>query len=205
MTDRLVINVLILTSMPRTEIQFEQIREVKRKLIIDAAMVLFAEKGYYNTSINEIAKNAGISKGLVYNYFKSKEDLLKKIMISVATELSNSLDANQDGTLEKHELLNYIETLFKQIRYNFKFWKFYFAIINQPVVMRIVEKEIIEIAKPTLKMIVEYFKVNGYKQPEIEAAFFVSLLNGVCHKYLSAPELFPLEQVKKKIIKMYSE
>ncbi|MDE3840116.1 TetR family transcriptional regulator [Bacillus methanolicus] len=48
----------------------------KEKLIIDAAMKLFANKGFDATSIQEIANEAGISKGAFYIYFKSKESLL---------------------------------------------------------------------------------------------------------------------------------
>ncbi len=47
----------------------------KEKLILDAAIVLFTTKGYEATRIEDVAKKAGISKGLTYFYFKNKEDL----------------------------------------------------------------------------------------------------------------------------------
>ena len=48
--------------MPRTENQFEEIREAKRELIINTALHLFAESGFHTTSIRQIAKKAKISK-----------------------------------------------------------------------------------------------------------------------------------------------
>ncbi|PLX21155.1 MAG: hypothetical protein C0599_08290 [Salinivirgaceae bacterium] len=51
----------------------------KKEKIVDAAITLFGENGFHNTSISQIAKNAGVSKGLMYNYFESKEELLKYI------------------------------------------------------------------------------------------------------------------------------
>lgn len=48
----------------------------KHKMIQDAALQLFDQKGYKGTTISEIAEYAGISKGLVYKYFKSKKDIL---------------------------------------------------------------------------------------------------------------------------------
>lgn len=51
----------------------------KRIQVIDAAIRLFAEKGYHSTSIQEIADAAGIAKGSMYLYFKSKDDLLLNI------------------------------------------------------------------------------------------------------------------------------
>lgn len=43
--------------------------------ILQAALALFAEKGFHTTSVSQIAEAAGVSKGLTYNYFESKEKL----------------------------------------------------------------------------------------------------------------------------------
>jgi AcrR family transcriptional regulator len=54
--------------------------EDRRAQILDAALKLFAEKGYKGASNKEIAKAAGISAGLIYFYFEKKEDLLFAIL-----------------------------------------------------------------------------------------------------------------------------
>lgn len=50
--------------------------ESRREQIVTAAVRLFSERGYFQTTIDEIAKEAEVSKGLVYLYFKDKNDLL---------------------------------------------------------------------------------------------------------------------------------
>lgn len=50
-------------------------REKKSKMILDVAIKLFTAKGYDATKMEDVAKTAGISKGLTYFYFKNKEDL----------------------------------------------------------------------------------------------------------------------------------
>ena len=59
----------------------EQIIESPEKtdLILDAAVKVFADKGYYGARVSDIAQEAGIAYGLVYHYFKNKEDLLISI------------------------------------------------------------------------------------------------------------------------------
>jgi AcrR family transcriptional regulator len=52
-----------------TPLQNRQIRSDKRDLLKNAALKLFAGKGYHATSISQIAIEAGISKGLMYNYY----------------------------------------------------------------------------------------------------------------------------------------
>ena len=51
----------------------------KQRRIIDAAVSLFAEKGFNDTSMLEIAKGAGVAEGTVYEYFRNKENLLVSI------------------------------------------------------------------------------------------------------------------------------
>src|SRR5271157_5796824 len=65
---------------PKTKEQNDKIRQEKRKLILQKALEIFASYGYHDASISLIAKNAGIAKGLIYDYFKSKEELLKTVV-----------------------------------------------------------------------------------------------------------------------------
>jgi TetR/AcrR family fatty acid metabolism transcriptional regulator len=53
-----------------------QIIEARRNQILDAATIVFAEKGFHPTTIKDIAKVAGIADGTIYNYFKNKSALL---------------------------------------------------------------------------------------------------------------------------------
>ena len=53
----------------------QQLETERRSQIQSAALQMFFEKGYKNTSMNDISAKAGISKGLIYHYFKNKEDL----------------------------------------------------------------------------------------------------------------------------------
>lgn len=50
--------------------------EERRGQIVRAAVKLFSEDGYYTTTIQQIAKQAGISTGLIYQYFRDKDDIL---------------------------------------------------------------------------------------------------------------------------------
>ncbi|MFC1513714.1 TetR/AcrR family transcriptional regulator [candidate division KSB1 bacterium] len=72
------------------------VKKEKRSLILDTAYKLFIEKGYKSVTTREIAKFAGVSKGVLYHYFESKEDLffhtiseLLPINITVRKALEN--------------------------------------------------------------------------------------------------------------------
>jgi len=57
-------------------------KEKKRNIILDAAFTLFMKKGYAKVKVIDIAENAGIGKGTIYEYFKSKDDILMELVIS---------------------------------------------------------------------------------------------------------------------------
>jgi TetR/AcrR family fatty acid metabolism transcriptional regulator len=53
----------------------------KRKLILDAAVRVFAEHGYHGARVGDIAEDAGVAHGLLYHYFASKDDVLRTIFV----------------------------------------------------------------------------------------------------------------------------
>lgn len=58
----------------------ENVEPTKRELIQEAALKVFGEKGFYKARIDDIAKAAGVGKGTVYEYFRSKEHLFSEIL-----------------------------------------------------------------------------------------------------------------------------
>jgi len=60
--------------------------DVRRAEILDAAFKIFVERGYDNTSLNEVIANASLSKGMFYHHFASKEDLLTALFERVTEQ-----------------------------------------------------------------------------------------------------------------------
>lgn len=74
----------------------EAYKEERRAAILEGALHCFAEKGYAATTIDDIVRYLGISKGAIYNYFTSKEEMYAQIMESRMKRLASSLDDDQD-------------------------------------------------------------------------------------------------------------
>ena len=81
----------------------EDKRLQKKNLIIKSTLKLFAENGYYNTSIPDIAKALKMSVGNMYNYFKSKEILGKEIIIFVSKYLGKEIRKINDMDISTKE------------------------------------------------------------------------------------------------------
>ncbi|RLD91242.1 MAG: hypothetical protein DRJ09_01795 [Bacteroidetes bacterium] len=185
---------------PRSKEQYEEIRKNKRDLILKAALELFAENGFHNTTINSIAQKTNISSGLLYNYFESKDDLLRKIVSKGITEIITSLGDNKNDILTKDEFVHYIKENFNIIKNNLNFWRLYIAIIIQPSVLKIVKDEILNLYSPLLKKLENYFIAQGVENPVVETKLFSSIMDGVSINYVLDSENFPLKDVINLII-----
>ncbi|MBI9063400.1 MAG: TetR/AcrR family transcriptional regulator [Marinilabiliaceae bacterium] len=189
---------------PRTKESFEKIRTEKKALILDAALELFASEGYHVTSVSKIAQAAGISKGLIYNYFESKEEILETLVFTTMEELLDMIDPNKDGVMTDEEFVYMIDMNFKWLEANSDFLKLYFAMMLQPTVLKLVEVKLMELTIPVFKVISNYFDSKGCENPMIEARYLNSLLDGININYAIDPTSIPLDAMKQKVLQQYA-
>lgn len=190
---------------PRTQAQFEAIREKRKELIRSKALKLFAKEGYHTTSISMISKEAKISKGLIYNYYESKEVLLKDVILSGMKKIMESADPDNDGIMTVDEMIRMIEISKRSLVNERRFWILYFSILPQPRVLAIVKDEVMEMYENLISMFTAYFREAGYKDPETEAFLLGSILDGVFFHYILNPDRYPMDKVLNRITKIYSK
>lgn len=189
---------------PRTTAKNEEIRQESMQKIMNAAFSLIARQGYESTSIAQIASEAGVSKGLMYNYFESKEDLLKKL-VSNAMQQGDDLVGNLISDDPAITLKNIFKWFFKELRerpdhtkmmmeLTFKIEKFQF---------------IHDMASAKMKMQVsfmeEWLTRLGFKNASGEAKLIGALFDGIALQYLIIREDYPLDEVEKYLINKYCQ
>ncbi len=116
---------------PRTQEQFEEMRDERKTLIMNVALELFAKEGYHKTTINNIARHAGMSKGLMYNYFTGKESLLFEIIMRSVNEMYIDFDRDKDAYITEEEFEFFIRRLFKLLKKKKAFWSLLFQLLMQ--------------------------------------------------------------------------
>lgn len=105
-----------MTASPTQEPRWRRLPEARPKQIIDAALVVFGERGLSNARLEDIAKRAGVSKGTIYLYFPNKEELFREVIRSTVIaqiEQAEVAVANATGTAT--------ESLTKIMRGSFEF------------------------------------------------------------------------------------
>ena len=187
---------------PRTEMEYERLRMERRNHIMDVALGLFAEEGYHQTSISKIATSASISKGLIYNYFESKEALLQSIIEKGLELFSGSFDPDRDEILNDEEFGFLIEETFHIIRKNQQFLRLYMSVMAQPEVLRLVQSRFEAFYDFFIRILSNYFASKGKDNPRAEARLFGAFWDGMILHYLVFKD-YPLEETKQVLIKRF--
>ena len=191
--------------MPRTEEQFQQMRDTTRNLILSTALELFAEQGYKGTTITDIAKKAKVSKGLLYNYFSSKQALIEKVVGILLVEIESTmkvLDTTKDP-FEKIQQL--IDVVFDMMLENEKFWKLYSSFLMQPDVQEVAGKIFGNLFPEMFKEIENVFRKAKIKNAAKEAKLLGAILDGLGFHIMLMGKEYPIKAMRKFLKEKYSK
>lgn len=93
-----------------------------KKKVLQTALTLFANSGFHATTTAKIAKQAGVSEGTIYKYFKSKDDLLVSLLKPILIEIKDNFFTHLDSYDNLDDLIRFIVTNRLQfINVNFDF------------------------------------------------------------------------------------
>jgi len=187
---------------PRTKVQFEEIRQKSRENIENIALELFAIKGYHATSISQIAEKAGISKGLLYNYYKSKEHLLDSVIMKVYDEIMRIVQMSENLPAEKQIEQMIIQTI-DHLKKNITFWRLYLFLFHQSDVHKKLSELYEKMRDDYLNYVVKLFKEMGSNNPTMEALMLGTMFDGIGLNYVTAPEGYPLDEMSNYMIEIF--
>lgn len=188
---------------PRTAAQFEQIRKERKAEILDAALHVFAEEGYHSASVSKVAKRAGVSKGLMYNYFHSKEQVLMTLVTDLFEYAMEMLKITPGEQLTDERFKEIIELSVDVPQKEPQRWRLYMSLAFQPEVTELMMKEVAPKLGSYMQSMSQYFQTKGYDDPVVAMRVFSALLDGVQMHCLLDPEGFPAEKAKQFLIQHF--
>ncbi|TNE70128.1 TetR/AcrR family transcriptional regulator [bacterium] len=187
---------------PRTKEDFKQIRDEKRKLIIETALRLFALNSFRGTSIDQIAKEAGISKGLIYNYFESKDELLFSIFQFYFDELPELFKTKTVLTNPIDLFKSSIEKLVSDLESNPEHWTLFYILSYQFLMDKGVKEKFADQDAAIVNTVIEVLRLLNISNYEFEAFRFVALFHGAIISFLYEPN-FPIRTVLMTEVNRY--
>ena len=189
---------------PRSPEQFAEIREQRRHEILEAALYVFGADSYHGSSMATVAKRAKVSKGLIYNYFESKEEILKTLIMGLFDHMMETLDLDLNAPLSKADFIRVIELSVDEVIKSPQRWKLYMSLSFQPDVTPLLMTELMPKIQPFMILLSNYFVERGHEDPMTMMRYYSAVLDGVQMHILMDPENFPIEKVKQMIIEQFA-
>jgi TetR/AcrR family transcriptional regulator, fatty acid metabolism regulator protein len=159
--------------------------EEKRRLILDAAVRVFARSGFHTSRVGDIAEEAGVAHGLLYHYFASKDEVLETIFRENWAVLVDRLDAIERSGEPAFDQLRHVAAVI------LRNWQ------HQPDVIRVLVREIArspevqerigELVKPiaAVERIIGSGQAAGELRPDLDAKFAAVAFYGSIEELLS--------------------
>lgn len=175
------------------EAQLTEKKEATRKRIVDAALVLFSKEGYYNASIRTIAKEADIALGLLYNYFGSKELLLKAIFRQGIDVIRQDFEKETGKNAGIDVAARAALTVLLQ---HGAYWRLLHSVRMQQSLADVLAAEITEINDFFISHFRGLLKAGKAKNPRTEARILFAAIDGIFAESITTPG-FDLEKTIK--------
>jgi TetR/AcrR family transcriptional regulator, fatty acid metabolism regulator protein len=152
--------------------------EEKRRQILDAAVRVFARKGFHTSRVGDIAEEAGVAHGLLYHYFASKDEVLETVFRDNWGVLLERIHAVEESAEPAREQLRHVAAILLRT------W------LHQPDVVRVLVREIArspevqerigELVKPiaAIRRIVERGQERGEFRSDLDPALAAIVFYG---------------------------
>ena len=188
---------------PRTRKQFEEIRSDRRESILNAALHVFAKEGYHSASISKVSQHAMVSKGLLYNYFKSKEDLLKVLLSSLLDDEFETIKPILEKPITEDSFIRLTKNTVKTLKKYPKQWKLYLSMYSQDEVQEILKEKYSFEQTLIIKQFIQFFKDKGHDNPVQQMQYFNTVFTGIKISYILDPKNYPIDEIQELIIKQF--
>jgi len=177
-----------------------------KESLLKAALRVFAANGYHGSSVADIAKEAKVSKALFYHYFESKNELLvifAKQRLEEWTPLIENLETIKDAKDRIVFLIDYVLSELETKPDWLRFLNMLYLSTEGISAIQEAMKKYKETFERLFTAEQKLYKDLGYPDPEMEATYLRSVLQGISLEYLLCGGNYPLETMKNKIIKRY--
>lgn len=190
--------------MPKTKKQFEEMRIATNEKIKNAGIKLFASKGFADTSVQDIANLAGISTGLLYRHYKSKENLFYELVTQAGTALDEMKHVFQCDESPSVLLNQVTQNILEEIKNDDNFSQ-YFILIEQsfklkdriPQIQMLIEKDIVLINQTASlidrgQKLGQFIDGNAYEM----AILYFSIIQGLVSVKSALKDEFAVPDIK---------
>lgn len=194
---------------PRNDEQNQRMREDASRAILAGAVEVFSEKGFHSATTAEIAERAGVSKGLVFNYFRNKDELLRAVLEDRMTTVFGELAELPPPESGRAMLTAVVEHWPEYSLRHAEMHRLYLSLLLQPGASPAITQASLAL-KPEIERYYAAFetafRVAGSADPRADAMLFNAALTGILLTLVVQPEAaslphqYPLAAMQARLL-----
>src|SRR5687768_5734701 len=190
---------------PRTIEQNEEVRAATRAKLLQAALELFANRGYSATPVDAIAEAAGVSAGLLYYHFASKPALLLAIFEQSLSDVQATFAAAEREQKPLDRLPALLRSAAAIVPRHRNFWAVWYGLRMQREVLESLGPSVTQFTAAIARTLEGYLRDISWPAPALEARLLFAQIDGICQHYVLDSQHYPLERVIEQLIDRYSK
>ena len=190
--------------MPLSPQQNQQLRAESVRRLLAAARTVFVRLGYDRATIRDIAQEAGVAQGLLYNYFRSKDDLLREVFHAGVRDVAESLDAGAAAADPSRALELVIRRGLEIVREHRDFWLLSYMLRFQPRT-RVLGEELTAWTAAVRAQLEVKLRAIGHRDAAALARVLFAAIDGVAQHWAIDPDTYPLEPTIDRLVRHFCE
>ena len=176
----------------------------RKDQIVRATVECITKHGYHNFSMQDVARTAGVSKGIIHYYFLNKDDLMMSVLDRVAGDIEAVLAADMNRISDPEEKLNiFISVCSNVVRSTREYYQvnmdFWTQINQKKEVRQIISRHYSKFRETCANVIKEGIDAKKFKNvdPDVYASFVVAVIDGISLQWLFDETVFDYDHVVK--------
>lgn len=178
----------------------------KKDQIVRATVDCIAKYGYHSFSMQDVAKKAGVSKGIIHYYFLNKDELMISVLDKVATDIELTLQTDMESIKNPKKQLeifieicmNIVQSTREYYQVNMDFWT---QITQKDGVKEIIAQHYAKFRKTCSHVIEDGINQGIFRDvnPNEYSSYIISVIDGLSLQWLFDEKAFDYNKISKKI------
>lgn len=180
--------------MPRSPQHNQQLRADSERRLLAAARTTFARLGVDRATVRDIAREAGVAQGLLYNYFRSKDDLLRAVFLEGTRDVAAAVGAGAAGGPPGERLERLIRRSLEIVRERRDFWQLSYMLRHHPRTAAVLGDELPAWTTAVRGQLETLLREVGHHDAAALSHVLFAAIDGVAQHYVMAHDRFPLDE-----------
>jgi AcrR family transcriptional regulator len=191
--------------MPRSAQQNQQLRAESQRRLLAAARTTFARLGYERATVRDIAREAGVAQGLLYNYFRSKDELLRAVFREGARDVAEAFGAAAAEGTPEERLERVIRRSLEIVRERREFWQLSYMVRHQPGTVELLGEELTAWTVAVREQLTTLLRAIGHRDAPALARVLFGAIDGIAQHYVLDPENYPLQATAACLVRHFCQ